>query len=300
MTWGEIMSSIYSLFRRLTRGNKIESLVDDQWRMEDIISHRNALAERWLTGHGVEIGALHQPVKIPKEVSIEYLDYKTKSENELRYPELKGHKIVDTDIVDDGFICEKLPDHSLNYIVANHALEHSPDPYGTLLKWRSKVKSNGILYFSLPIAEKCFDRGRPITTLEHLLADHKLFTNICTHDIAAVTEAHLREFITISDTAIRVSNGISHLLGEDEIDKACADFMGPLKKAIDRENLCYDDLISAHINYLNRFYDIHYHTFSPTSLYTFIDYFCHHEHCKIMDFRKSGGGECIVVLQVLA
>ena len=120
--------------------------------------------------------------------------------------ELIGHNIVNTDVVDDGFILNKFPDRSLDFVIANHALEHSPDPYGTLLRWRRKLRRRGLLYFALPIAEKCYDRGRPLTSLDHLIEDHRLFTALATDQILEVTREHLREFMQISDANIRRMN----------------------------------------------------------------------------------------------
>ena len=120
----------------------------------------------------MEIGALHKPVKIRDSATVKYVDYKTLEENRKRSPELAGEEIVQTDVVDDGFVLEKIPNSSVDFIVANHALEHSPDPYGTLLTWKDKIAVGGILFVAVPIADRCYDRGRPITTLKHLLEDH--------------------------------------------------------------------------------------------------------------------------------
>lgn len=260
-------------------------------------SWRDKLAKRWLTGEGIEIGALHNPVKVKNGVSIKYLDYKTKQENQARYPELKGIDIVETDIVDDGFILSKVSDQSLDFIVANHALEHTPDPYGTLLKWKSKLKHSGLLYFAVPIAEKCYDVGRPITTLAHLLEDHYLFTTTAVDKVFSITEDHLREFLFISDANIRRQSKIEHTLDESEITKACADFMQPIKEALKKSAVSYDDLISAHVHYINKAYDLHYHTFSPTSLHIFVKHFCNNEGFILIEFTKRGGAECIVIIR---
>ena len=57
------------------------------------------------------------------------------------------------------------------------------------------------------------------------------------------------------------------------------------------------DVLTAHVVNLNKFYDIHYHTFSPTSLFEFTAHFCRRERCELLDVRKSGGGEAIAVLR---
>ena len=138
--------------------------IDDIWRDADMVSRRETLAQRFLCGRGIEIGALHKPLTMPKDVRVEYVDYKTLEENRARYPELSAEPIVETHIVDDGFVLSKFEAKSVDFIVANHALEHSPDAYGTLARWAEKTRAGGILYFAVPIADRCFDRGRELTS----------------------------------------------------------------------------------------------------------------------------------------
>jgi SAM-dependent methyltransferase len=279
-------------FRKLN-----SKFIDDEWRVFDKVCHREPLASQWLTGDGIEIGALHSPLKLKDGVTVRYIDYKTKAENQARYPELAMFDIVNTDIVDDGFILNKIVDHSLDFIIANHALEHTPDPYGTLLKWKSKLRHHGVLYFALPIAEKCYDRGRPLTSLAHLLDDHRFFFASDTARILKATEDHLREFMRISDANIRRMNQIDYILDEQEINESCNKMMAILKSSVATAKPNYNDLITAHVLHLNKAYDIHYHTFSPTSLYAFVTYFCDREKCELIEIKKSGGGECIVIIR---
>jgi SAM-dependent methyltransferase len=279
-------------FRKLNR-----KFIDDEWRESDLVCHRESLASQWLRGDGIEIGALHKPLKLKDGVTVRYIDYKTKAESQARYPELAMFDIVNTDIVDDGFVLNKIADHSLDFIIANHALEHTPDPYGTLLKWKSKLRHHGVLYFALPIVEKCYDRGRSLTSLAHLLDDHRLFSTSDTARILKVSEDHLREFLRISDANIRRENQIDHILDEQEIDEACNKLMVILKSSVATAKPNYNDLIKAHVLHLNKAYDIHYHTFSPTSLYAFVTYFCDREKCEFIEIKKSGGGECIAIIR---
>jgi hypothetical protein len=270
--------------------------IDDKWRTLDRLSYREPIARKWLAGEGIEIGALHQPVILPDRVRVHYVDYKTKAENQTRYPELGEYSLVDTNIVDDGFILNKIADSSLDFIIANHALEHSPDPYGTLLRWKSKLRHRGLLYFALPIADKCYDRGRILTTLAHLVDDHCLFSTTDIHGILAVTKGHLREFLRISDANIRRQNHMDHIMDEQEIEQSCTDLMLVLTERIMQSNRTYNDLITAHVVGLNQVYDIHYHTFSPTSLSAFVSYFCDKEGGEVVELKKSGSDECIVLL----
>ena len=49
---------------------------------------RRQLAQRYLTGLGIEIGAMHNPLKLPRSVKVEYLDVTTREENIRKFPEL--------------------------------------------------------------------------------------------------------------------------------------------------------------------------------------------------------------------
>jgi SAM-dependent methyltransferase len=281
-----------------------EKLMDDIWRNDDNICHREELAKRWLNGGGIEIGGLHRPTAVRPNTRVRYVDYKTKQQNLVRYPELAGQQIVETDIVDDGFSLSKLPDYSEDFVIANHALEHSPDPLGTLKVWSSKIKRGGKIYFAVPIGEKCYDHGRAVTTLEHIRSDHSAFLSGDITTIARETEDHLREFATISGGNILKS---MHLEpdGSDKIEALVSSLMPPLLADLRRASLTpsakdrHAELIAAHVRGINFVYDIHYHVFSPTSVSTLAEVFSSENGCRLLECRKSGGGECIVVLEHL-
>jgi hypothetical protein len=306
------------------------------WDGADLVSQRDALSLKWLNGKGLEIGALHKPVRVRGSVIVKYVDYKTLKENRRRYPELAGEKIVQTDIVDDGFVLDKVRNSSVDFIVANHALEHSPDPYGTLLTWKNKIAAGGTLLVAVPIADRCYDRGRPITTVEHLLEDHHRFQEGDVEEVLRGTREHLVEFLTISDKNIRVENNLplqTHDCCVAVADKFLAGLEARVKEAIEWRaaeasrssqarisrnflSTCLDKirrltaamkrkpssatlttlLISAHVQGLNRVYDIHYHTFSPASYCAFLSCFCDQEGMVLEEVRKSGGGECIAIV----
>lgn len=268
----------------------------DEFEGAELYDHRPQIAEPYFTGNGTEIGALHKPLQVPADhCKVQYVDYKTYEENRARYPELGNETIVNTDIIDDGFILNKVPDASQNFIIANHALEHSPDPFGTLLNWLGKLKTGGIIFAAIPIAEKCYDKGRPTTSLQHLMADHELFTTLNKKGILEVTKAHLWEFIVISDHNIRSSMGLKPAPKEDQINQ-CNGLMAGLEEKINKAT-SYADLITAHVLGINRIYDIHYHTFTPTSYEVFLRYFCSQTNSTLENVVKNGSGECIGIIR---
>ena len=51
-------------------------------------------------------------------------------------------------------------------------LEHSPNPLKDLREWKRVLKKNGVIVILLPHGERTFDKGREITSYEHLLNDY--------------------------------------------------------------------------------------------------------------------------------
>lgn len=269
--------------------------ITDDWTDADSISHRNRLAKQYLKGSGIEIGALHKPTKVSLSTKVKYVDYKTTEENLAQYPELQNENIVETDIVDDAFVLSKLDAESQDFFIANHVLEHSPNPIGTLKTWLSKVRTDGCLLFSVPIADRCFDKGRPVTPLEHMIEDYILFSESRVDEIINTTRAHLKEFIEISDLNIRKQAGLPPAKSEEQ-----KEFLELIMLNLMQEmysNPKYEQMIEAHVKCLNSKYDVHYHTFSPTSFLNFCKYFTQETKCVIKEITKSGGGEVIVVLK---
>ncbi|QIK38471.1 hypothetical protein GWK36_11315 [Caldichromatium japonicum] len=67
-----------------------------------MLSLRRRLSERYLTGEGIEIGALHAPLSVGKSASVRYVDRLTAEQLRIHYPELKDYKLVEIDLLDDG------------------------------------------------------------------------------------------------------------------------------------------------------------------------------------------------------
>jgi predicted SAM-dependent methyltransferase len=133
---------------------------------------RRLLAERYLVGDGVEIGALHRPLRVPSAASVKYVDRLESPELRRHYPELARDALVDVDIVDDGESLLTQADGSLDFVIANHFIEHTEDPLGTLANHLRVLRPGGILYMAVPNREKTFDAERQATTYAHILRDH--------------------------------------------------------------------------------------------------------------------------------
>lgn len=132
---------------------------------------RDDLAFRYLRGEGIEIGALYSPLRMPPGARVTYVDHA--DENELRrvYPEHDW--VMAPDVIDEGERLGKFADESLDFVVANHMLEHVEDPIEALHHFLRVLRPGGILFLTLPDARFTFDEWRERTSVEHLLRDHR-------------------------------------------------------------------------------------------------------------------------------
>jgi hypothetical protein len=79
---------------------------------------RARLAAELLSGSGIEIGALHLPLAFLTRV----------------------------DVVDDGELLSTIPAESVDFIIANHFLEHCEDPIRTIGTHLGKLRADGVLF----------------------------------------------------------------------------------------------------------------------------------------------------------
>jgi SAM-dependent methyltransferase len=134
---------------------------------------RRELAAEFFRGSGIEIGALHLPMAMPAGVSVRYVDRMTVPKLREHYPELDGQDLAPVDLVDDGETLSTIEPESVDFIVANHFLEHCEDPIRTITAHLGKLRPGGVLFYAVPDKRYTFDFRRPRTPLTHLIADHK-------------------------------------------------------------------------------------------------------------------------------
>jgi SAM-dependent methyltransferase len=136
-------------------------------------NRRRQIARRFVRGNGIEIGALHQPLPLPRNAKARYVDRMTVPELRSHYPELRDCALVRVDVIDDGEILGSVSDASVDFVIASHLLEHCQDPIGSIASWLRVLRPRGILYLAVPDKRHTFDRDRPVTPLEHLIRDHR-------------------------------------------------------------------------------------------------------------------------------
>jgi predicted SAM-dependent methyltransferase len=134
---------------------------------------RVSVAEQYIRGAGIEIGALQDPQAVPKGVTVRYVDIASTEELRAMYPRKKDRHLVEVDIVDDGERLGTVDDTTQDFVIANHFFEHCEDPIGTLGNMLRVLRPGGIVLMTLPDKRFMFDRRRPPTTWEHLVRDHE-------------------------------------------------------------------------------------------------------------------------------
>jgi SAM-dependent methyltransferase len=134
---------------------------------------RVELAAKFISGNGIEIGALDSPLPVPAAAKVRYVDRVSVVQLRAYYPELGDRPLTEPDLIDDGERLPSIASGSLDFIIANHMLEHCENPLGTLRVHLDRVRSGGVLFYAIPNKNHCFDAPRPLTEFSHLVADDK-------------------------------------------------------------------------------------------------------------------------------
>jgi SAM-dependent methyltransferase len=135
---------------------------------------RRHLSRRYLSGDGLEVGALHLPLPLPRGAHASYVDRMSIEDLRAHYPELDEYDLVTPDFIDDGEALSSVPSDSMDFVVVNHLIEHTQDPIAALAAQARVLRVGGILYLAAPDRRRtAFDRDREETTLAHLIRDHE-------------------------------------------------------------------------------------------------------------------------------
>lgn len=176
-TGGNIIQTSLASWRRqmLTARQRPRSLASATWRT---LTHRSdisrtTIARAYITGSGIEIGALHRPLRVPRRAKVSYVDRMSLADLRTHYPELASRQLVTVDIVDDGERLATIADGSQDFVIANHFLEHTQDPIGALQTFLRVLRRGGVLFIAVPDKRFTFDKNRPVTPLAHLIEDHE-------------------------------------------------------------------------------------------------------------------------------
>jgi len=100
------------------------------------------------------------------------------------YPNKQG-KQFNIDCADDSLI-NMLHGLEYDFIVTSHVIEHIANPIKAIKNWVKLLPKNGYILSIIPDYRYCFDRKRPLTTIEHLIEDY--INNIGENDNTHIDE----------------------------------------------------------------------------------------------------------------
>jgi SAM-dependent methyltransferase len=128
---------------------------------------------RWLHGNGIEIGALHRPLDVPRTAHVTYVDRLPEPVLRSHYPELSSEAFAPVEVLGTAEDLSAFRDGTIDFVIANHLLEHLEDPIRALTEFHRVLRRDGVLYLALPDPRISFDRDRQLTALEHLLDEYR-------------------------------------------------------------------------------------------------------------------------------
>jgi SAM-dependent methyltransferase len=127
----------------------------------------------WLNGEGIEIGALYRPLRVPPTAGVRYVDRMGVDDLRTHYPELAEHELVPVEVIGSAEDLSALPDESTDFVIANHLFEHLEYPIRGLAEFLRVLRPGGIVYLALPDQRVGIDQDRALTSVEHLLDEHR-------------------------------------------------------------------------------------------------------------------------------
>lgn len=136
-------------------------------------SKREILSRKYIKGNGLEIGALHTPLKVFNKAKVSYVDHLDTKGLRKHYPELKNFHFVPVKVVDNGEVLKKVKNNSQDFVIANHFVEHCENPIAMLKNQLRVLKKGGVIYWAIPDKRFTFDAIRPLTTIKHLVEDYE-------------------------------------------------------------------------------------------------------------------------------
>lgn len=83
------------------------------------------------------------------------------------------HKSAGHQFIAEATAMGCIPSDTYDFLLSSHMLEHTANPILALTEWIRLLKEQGVLVLLLPHKDKTFDHRRPVTSIEHLIADFK-------------------------------------------------------------------------------------------------------------------------------
>lgn len=154
-----------------------------------------------LAGHGLEIGAMHNPTLLPEGCRVDYFDVATRAEAMALFPEVPPESFkIDPqylgDLDADGLA--QIGDGVFDFVILNHVIEHVANPIKVVGELFRIVRKGGHVVISCPDKRYTFDRKRGLTPFEHLLEEYEA-------GVKEVTDEHYLDFLAGVHPAVMAS-----------------------------------------------------------------------------------------------
>jgi SAM-dependent methyltransferase len=131
------------------------------------------IATSKLRGSGIEFGAGTAPMAVPLCCDVKYADMFSGEDLKTRAYPAQGKDFVRLSYVMGMEDMSAVPDGSLDFVIAGHVIEHLRNPLRAFEQVYRKLKPGGQYVLVVPEMRRMSDRDRPVTTLEHLVADYE-------------------------------------------------------------------------------------------------------------------------------
>ena len=89
------VTKVKSVLSRFFRKKREEKPAEDS-----VLRGRRLITRLFLKGNGLEIGALHNPLRVPETAKVKYVDRMSVEDLKKHYPELNALDLVEVDIID--------------------------------------------------------------------------------------------------------------------------------------------------------------------------------------------------------
>lgn len=145
-----------------------------------IVFNESKTVKRYCKGIGIEFGAAaHNPFGLENCINVAPIeDFELFKDEQVQWC---GH-YAHIDIIGDA---DNLPfkDHSFDYIVSSHVIEHMPNIIAAFKEWNRILKFNGTIAIIFPKRDALpEDKNREITSIDHFFGDYKNAIDVNSHD----------------------------------------------------------------------------------------------------------------------
>jgi SAM-dependent methyltransferase len=144
-----------------------------------------------LKGHGLEIGAMHNPTPVPEGCHVDYFDVISRAEAMATFPEVppESFKIDPKYLGDlDAGGLEQIGGETFDFVILNHVIEHVANPIKVVGELFRIVRKEGLVVIACPDKRYTFDQSRKLTGFEHLQREYEA-------GVADVTDEHYLDFL---------------------------------------------------------------------------------------------------------